>query len=141
LTAWLKTFREGNPLSPRKSAADVGPVGDRKRFYEPQLTLKDGTPKLTVAGKPSGRPGYNTGDLIAVYWNGTYAVDEVWEVMGEPSVSSLEAWGWETDVKLVAKTHPVALEEIGVASSSLARRIRLRLRSDQEDELRRAFGL
>src|SRR4051794_40400810 len=143
MTAWLKSFRKGNVSSPRPSD-DGEQLGDTKVFYEPLSTHSDGTPKLTRYGEPMGKPNYETGDLITSFWGGSSQVSDVWEVIGEPELSSVNGWGWQTNVRLVAKApvgEGVPLEAIDVSTSSLMRRIRLRLDDDQEQRLRQEFGL
>ena len=143
MTAWLKSFRKGNESSPRPS--DNGEkVGDTKAFFEPLSTHSDGTPKMTKYGEPMGKPNYATGDLITSFWGGTGEVSDVWEVIGEPEQSTVNGWGWQTNVRLVAKPpegEGVPLEVIDVSTSSLMRRIRLRLDDDQAQRLRQAFGV
>ena len=39
MTAWLKTFRKGNKLSPYKSPGE-GPLGETRTFYEPLSTSR-----------------------------------------------------------------------------------------------------
>jgi hypothetical protein len=55
----------------------------------------DGTPKLTRRNELMGKPGYRISDLIGPYWGGSYQVDEVWEVTGEPEESDLEGFSWK----------------------------------------------
>jgi hypothetical protein len=85
--AWLKTFRKGNRLSPHQSPDDLGALGDEREFLESLSTYPDGSPKLTKHGEPLGRPNYEIGSLIVTYWNGTYEVRDVWEVVDEPERS------------------------------------------------------
>jgi hypothetical protein len=142
MTAWLKTFRRGNQLSPRQSPDDVGPIGEQRLFFEPLSTHSDGSPKLTKHGEPMGKPNYETGDLIAEYWNGTYEVGpSVWEVIGEPEQSDRLGWGWQTLVKLVATDLRVPLHVLDVSSKSLARRVRLRFDDEQASRLREEFDV
>lgn len=140
--AWLKTFREGNPRSPRKSPVNRPAKGEPWIFYEPMSLNTDGSPKLTRHGEPMGRPGYQVGDLIAGYWNGSYEVGELWDVTGEPERSDLAGWAWQTPVKLLAERDPGAsLADLGIRPQTLARRVRLRLRPEQEALLEGAFDL
>jgi hypothetical protein len=142
MTAWLKTFRRGNELSPRESPDEVGSVGEQRLFYEPLSTYSDGSPKLTKHGEPMGRPNYQTGDLIAEYWNGTYEVGpSLWEVVGEPEQAQRVGWGWQTRVRLVAKDLSILLDDLDIAPRSLARRVRLRLDSHQESLLEAFAGI
>jgi hypothetical protein len=142
MTAWLKTFRKGNRLSPHQSPDDVGTIGEERTFYEPLSTHADGTPKLTKHGEPMGKPNYEIGDLIATYWNGTYEVRDVWEVTSEPERADRFGWGWQTEVTLVAKHDlGVALDELDISPRSLARRVRLRFDDDQASRLVRVFGI
>lgn len=141
MTAWLKTFRRGNPQSPINQPGS-GPVGEPFTFYEPLSTYSDGTPKFTKHGEPMGKPNYEVGDLIASYWNGTYEVGEVFEVIGSPEPADHVGWAWRTDVKRVARRDPgVPLDELDVHAQSLARRVRLRFDDDQTLRLEQAFGL
>jgi hypothetical protein len=142
MTAWLKTFRKGNLASVRQSPDDLGPVGEQRVFYEPLSTHSDGTPKLSQHGEPMGKPNYQIGELVAGYWNGTYEVGEVWEVIGEPEVSDQIGWGWQTEVELVGKRDPgMTLDELDINPKSLGRRVRLRLDDEQESRLRKGFGI
>jgi hypothetical protein len=142
MAAWLKTFREGNVLSPRKSPTDLPEIGGRFIFFEPLSFNSDGSPKLTRHGEPMGKPSYEVGDLIGGYWNGSYEISEVWEVIGEPDASELDGWAWETSVELRALRKPgVPLGDLTIRPKTLARRVRLRLRPDQEALLESAFEL
>lgn len=126
---------------PYQSPGD-GPLGETMTFYEPLSTYSDGTPKLTKHGEPMGKPNYEIGDLIATYWNGTYVVGEVFEVVGEPEQADRVGWGWKTDVKRAARRDPgVPLDELDIHSKSLARRVRLRLDEDQAAQIEKAFGV
>jgi hypothetical protein len=137
VSAWLKTFRSGNPLSPRKYPDDRPGIGGVSTFYEPLRRRPDGSPKLTRQGEPEGRPGWRPGELIAGYWNGTYRVGEVWEVVSDPVLCELDNWGWQTTVRLLQVREPGAsLDELGIRTMSLARATRLRLGPDQERRLR-----
>jgi hypothetical protein len=61
MAAWLKTFREGNTLSPRKSPTDLPEIGGEFTFFEPLSINSDGSPKLTRHGEPMGKPSYEVG--------------------------------------------------------------------------------
>jgi hypothetical protein len=142
MAAWMKTFREGNPVSPRKFPDDRPAIGGQSTFFEPLSRNADGSPKLTRGGEPVGKPGWKTGDLIGGYWNGSYEVGEVWEVTAEPGLCHVENWGWQTPVQLRAVRRPGAsLDELAIRPMSLARQLRLRLRPDQERLLKVALGL
>jgi hypothetical protein len=141
LAAWLKTFREGNPLSPINDPADLPAVGEASRFLEPLSLNSHGKPKVTKHGEPLGKPSWEPGHLIGAYWGGSYAVNAVWEVVDTPEESQLDDWAWETPVRLLAKGKLVTIKQLGVRSQSLMRRVRLRLRPEQENILRRAFGI
>ncbi len=144
MAAWLKTFREGNEHSPHPTPTALdGQIGKKTtEFYEPLSTHIDGTPKLTKHGEPLGKPNYATGELVATYWNASHVVGSVWEVIGEPERADKLGWGWKTPVLLVAKREPgVPLTNVGVDTSSLRRRIRLRFDATQEAALRQEFGL
>lgn len=141
MTAWLKTFKEGNTTSPRPTPGDIPPVGTEINFLEPANTTPAGEVKLRLDGLPNGEPGYQIGDLIAVYWAGSRQVTEVWEVIAPPGPTSATDWAWETLVKLRAHDAAVPIADIGVESRSLARRIRLRLNAEQETLVRNAFNL
>jgi hypothetical protein len=87
-------------------------------------------------------PSYQIGDVIGGYWNGSYEVGEVWEAAGEPQPSELDGWAWQTPVKLLAMRKPgVSLTDLAIRPQTLARRVRLRLRADQEALLEAGFGL
>ncbi len=139
MAAWLKTFREGNPLSPINDPADLPPIGDERVFLEPLSVNSDGIPKLTKQGEPLGKPSWEPGDLVGAYWGGSYVVTAVWVVIDTPYESQLDDWAWETPVRLVAKDKPVSIKQLGVRSQSLMRRVRLRLRPEQEKVLRSEF--
>jgi len=141
MAAWLKTFRKGNPLSPRKSPDQRPPIGGSWTFYEPLSVKPDGSAKLTRQGEPMGRPSYEVGDLIVGYWSGSYEVGEVWEVTGEPERSELDDWSWQTPVALLDDQTTVSLSDLAIRPETVARRVRLRLRPHQEERLERAFGV
>ena len=89
-----------------------------------------------------GKPNYETGDLIAVYWNGTYEVGEVWEATGEPEVSELVGWGWQTNVKRVAKRDPgMTLDELEVDPKLLGRRVQAGFDQHKQMLLEQGFGI
>ena len=141
MTAWLKTFRLGNPQSPINAPGN-GPLGEPMTFYEPLSTYSDGTPKLTKYGEPMGKPNYELGELVATYWNGTYEIGEVFVVIGEPEQADRVGWGWQTEVKRLARREPgVPLDAFGITPKVLGRRVRLRLDDDQEAQLKREFGV
>jgi hypothetical protein len=110
-------------------------------FVEPLNVNEDGTPKLTKQGAPFGKPGWEPGHLVGAYWGGSYVVNAVWVVVNAPDESQLEDWAWETRVRLVAKDRAVPIQELGVSRRSLMRRVRLRLRPEQETLLRKAFHI
>jgi|GEM_PF-5089906 len=141
MAAWLKTFREGNPLSPINDPADLPPVDTESVFLEPLSVNSDGTPKLTKHGQPLGKPSWEPGHLIGAYWSGSYSVDAVWVVTDTPEESQRVDWAWETPVRLVARDTTVTIKRLGVRPQSLMRRVRLRLRPEQETLLRRIFGV
>jgi len=141
MAAWLKTFREGNALSPINDPEDLPAIGEERVFLEPLSVNADGTPKLTKHGEPLGKPSWEPGHLIGAYWGGSYSVNAVWEVVDTPDESKLAGWAWETPVRLLAKDTSVTIKELGVRPQSLMRRVRLRLRDAQEQTLRSAFGI
>jgi hypothetical protein len=139
MAAWLKTFREGNPLSPINDPDDLPAIGGEQVFLEPLSVNSDGSPKLTKHGEPLGKPSWEPGHLIGAYWGGSYVVNAVWVVTDTPNESQLDGWAWETPVRLVAKDTSVTIKQLGVRSQSLMRRVRLKLRPEQEKVLRGAF--
>jgi hypothetical protein len=141
MAAWLKTFREGNPLSHINDPADLPAIDGEDVFLEPLSFNPDGTPRLTKHGEPLGKPSWEPGHLIGAYWGGTYSVNAVWVVMDTPEESQLDDWAWETPVRLIAKDKSVTIKQLGVRPQSLMRRVRLRLRPEQEKILRGAFQL
>lgn len=143
VSAWLKTFRDGNPLSPRQSPDDHAGIDDDEYFFlEPLSIGLDGSPKLTRHGEPMGRPSYEVGDLIGAYWSGSYEVRELWEVVDEPERTEESDWAWQTRVlRRDRGEHCVSLDELGIRPQTLARRVRLRLHDDQQIRLEEAFDL
>jgi hypothetical protein len=142
MTAWLKTFHQGNSLSPQPSPGHRPAVGGAFVLYEPLRRQSDGTPKVTQRGEPDGRPSWKPGELVAGYWNGTYRVAELWQIAGAPARCELEHWSWQTPVVLRHVREPgVGIDELAIKPMSLARATRLRLTADQEKRLRAFFEL
>jgi hypothetical protein len=141
MAAWLKTFREGNPLSPINDPDELPAIDGEQLFLEPLSLNSDGTPKLTKHGEPLGKPSWEPGHLIGAYWGGTYSVNAVWIVIDTPHESQLDHWAWETPVRLLAKDQSVTIKQLGIRPQSLMRRVRLRLRPEQERILRGAFQI
>jgi hypothetical protein len=75
-----------------------------------------------------------------VYWNGSYQVSEAWEVVGQPEPSGSDDWSWETPVRLAVRVPGVTLTDLGIRPQTLARRVRLHLRPEQEALFESSFN-
>jgi hypothetical protein len=117
MTAWLKTFREGNTASPRHDSADVPPLGTNMTFLDPPSATVAGVPKVRADGLPYGEPGYAPGDLLGLYWGGSGQVTEVWEVIAsQPPLPQKGGHGrhpWSS-----ARTRPMSPLPISVSRAA-----------------------
>lgn len=107
---WLKAMYHGGPAAPPD-------WWEHQRWINDAHGRKhDGSVAYTVAGEPKRRPGYRTGDLIALYLVGPRILPAIYEVVSEPRFdvpfvrrhwpADAGTYGWVTDVALVLRVDP-----------------------------------
>jgi hypothetical protein len=111
----------------------------------------------TASGDPWGRPSWRVGDEAGIYFGGTGRVPFLVEIIEPPEFNPSfvqaanwaqpgdgERWPWVTWVR-VLRSVPVeaapTLGQLGIESSSMQQRARLRTDPDIHQRLRKALGL
>ena len=121
---------------------------------DPGQRDSSGARKYTVAGDPWGRPSWQVGDRVGLYFAGTGRVPVLVEVITSPAFDpelvqrdgrepdSGERWPWVTWVRgLLAKRVDMApsLSQLGIRHESMQQRARLLIDEDIYERLRKAL--
>lgn len=116
--------------------------GDEMWLSDPGQRDADGNRLLTAAGEPWGRPSWRVGEQAGVYFGGTQRVPVLVEIIALPAFDPAfvqaadwakdddgERWPWVTWVRVLkavdVKDAPT-LDQLGIATTSMQQRARLR---------------
>ncbi len=132
---WCKTLQADNFWS------DTNP-GEPYLLEEPPWLDDNGEVVYTMAGNPSGRPGWKLGERVVLYVAGTRRFQALVEIVGGPYMSGNDAWPWRTDSKVLRMMvyDGPTLEQAGVPPTMVERRVRWRLDESQSRKILDAFG-
>ena len=116
--------------------------GDEIWLSDPGQRDADGNRLYTAAGEPWGRPSWRVGEQVGVYFGGTQRVPVLVEITRSPVFDPTfvqaadwaqpgdgERWPWATWVrvlKMVDVKDAPTLDQLGIATTSMQQRARLR---------------
>lgn len=129
--------------------------GDETWLSDPGQRNAQGERLYTAAGDPWGRPSWRVGEEVGVYFGGTHRVPVLAEIISPPEFNPAfvqaadwaqegdgERWPWVTRfrvLKIVEVEAAPNLESLGIATSSMQQRARLRTTPDIHERLVRAL--
>lgn len=132
------------------------PSGTKLWISDPGQRDASGERLYTAGGEPWGRPSWRVGEEAGIYLGGTHRVPLLVEIIEPPEFNpSLvqaadwaqpgdgERWPWVTWVRILENVGVDAaprLDQLGIQTSSMQQRARLRTYPDIHARLRKALG-
>ena len=129
--------------------------GDELWLSDPGQRRPGGERLYTAAGEPWGRPSWRVGEEAGIYFGGTQRVPVLVEITSPPEFNPAfvqaadwaqaddgERWPWVTWVRvlrIVEVAKAPTLEQLGIASTSMQQRARLRTNADIHGRLVQAL--
>ena len=131
--------------------------GEKLWISDPGQRDASGERLYTAAGDPWGRPSWRVGEETGIYFGGTGRVPVLVEIIEPPEFNPAfvqaadwaqpddgERWPWVTWVRIlksVAVEAAPSLGQLGIQTSSMQQRARLRTDPDIHRRLRARLGL
>jgi hypothetical protein len=131
--------------------------GTETWLSDPGQRDANGERLYTAGGDPWGRPSWRVGEEAGIYYGGTQRVPMLVEIIRPPEFNPAhvdaadwaqpgdgERWPWVTWVRVLKSVDVESaptLSELGIQTSSMQQRARLRTNPDIHHRLRKALGL